>query len=619
MVTSVQLDYPKLPSLTICTDKAVVEKHDIGECIAVQSDLCSSFRIASKELGRGANAAVYRVFQKDTSDHEDSASHDEGAVVKFFDPCTEDKVGKQLVFMQEASMLAALQHHPNIVGFHGIFHATPGCTPWPNMATYALMMDYCGGGDLVEVLDQEKHPLTDGPARFIVRGLLSALAHVHSRGIVHRDVKAENILLRSDGNPVLADFGLACHKSNPTEMSRRCGSPGYAAPEVVQGQEYDEKVDIFGAGVVMYLLVTGRLPFHGPDVMSMFRRTLRCNVKFDVSRAGSSLDEHCKSCILSLLCKKADARPAAAIALSHTWFQEKVVEDEEDAMHMSTQSTRASGISCVSGSSGCWIEGRQRVPQVTESSFVSERSLPVSCRSSTSKSEQSSKIQAPKAFCAPAPPQIMKPANSVCNSLYRRRMRQMCGGAATGDDAMLDNGNCSPSAEEVVPGSCTDVMIELPRHPSVATSLRQKNSFRRKYQQICKPKASPAASVADEETVTPLEGRRAELWNEDLSDDVSPSNGDNVMTELPPKDYASPRRNLFHRRPQKPSNQDPVSHLHSDRLSMESVDQNCPCFDPEDVNWESECKAHSSGPSESQRIVVSRFLPTKLLRPRPSW
>ena len=87
-----------------------------------------------------------------------------------------------------------------------------------------------------------------------MRGLLAALQHIHQCGVVHRDVKSENLLLTDAMTVVLSDFGIAVRPDDEEAMKVRGGSIGYAAPEVLAGRQYGYAVDLFGAGVVKYVL-----------------------------------------------------------------------------------------------------------------------------------------------------------------------------------------------------------------------------------------------------------------------------------------------------------------------------------------------------------------------------
>jgi serine/threonine protein kinase len=324
--------------------------------------------------------------------------------VKFYCPDKDGDADKQHAnIMREVSVLTAVQQHPNIIGFHGIFHAAASSRPWPHQATYALLMEHCDGGDLARAMVRRRRPFPEKEVASILRCLLSALAHVHSRSVVHRDVKPENMFLKSDGNVILADFGLACFLADREQMSRRCGSPGYSAPELVMGAGYSEKVDVFAAGVVLHFLITCTLPFHGPDTNSTLRRTIRCQVKFEECERRWGLSHLCKSCILCLLAKSPRDRPSPEAALSHSWFQREHVskktsfdEQHDRALYESEESTHASGTSSPSPPSECSDHrcyGYSSLSHGVEESNLTNEHPPGDCPSSMPQTSKAAKMQ----------------------------------------------------------------------------------------------------------------------------------------------------------------------------------------------------------------------------------
>ena len=142
---------------------------------------------------------------------------------------------------------------------------------WESPGAYFLIFELFSGGNLREYL-KENGPLDEEKARFILRNLLEGVKYLHSKNIIHRDIKPDNILFRSENifkeNQIaLADFGLATFNDVPKYLYPRCGSPGFAAPEVFNysfaDQRYKLKSDMFGVGVTLFLMLTGRFPYPG--------------------------------------------------------------------------------------------------------------------------------------------------------------------------------------------------------------------------------------------------------------------------------------------------------------------------------------------------------------------
>ncbi|XP_030839128.1 5'-AMP-activated protein kinase catalytic subunit alpha-1 isoform X3 [Strongylocentrotus purpuratus] len=148
--------------------------------------------------------------------------------------------------------------HPNIVRLYETITS-------PQL--YCLIMEYVPGRDLLTLVRGQKGGrLKEGVARRFVRQLVSALHHMHEHGIVHRDLKMENIMMdKQRENVKIIDFGLS-NQCGPEELFKtHCGSPEYAAPELyVAGRDYGPEVDIWSLGVIMFAMVTGKLPFTTP-------------------------------------------------------------------------------------------------------------------------------------------------------------------------------------------------------------------------------------------------------------------------------------------------------------------------------------------------------------------
>ena len=116
-----------------------------------------------------------------------------------------------------------------------------------------------------------------------MKNLLEALNYIHSQNIVHRDLKPENIILKSKDNDYdlsLADFGLAARIEEEMPLERGCGSPGYIAPELLNQEGYGTKADMFSAGAIMHILLTGKKLFYGKNAKQLTKINQMCEIKY---------------------------------------------------------------------------------------------------------------------------------------------------------------------------------------------------------------------------------------------------------------------------------------------------------------------------------------------------
>ena len=169
-------------------------------------------------------------------------------------------------FRREARSAAGLGH-PNIVAVHD-WGAVDG--------VYFMVMEFVHGQSLREVLNAEGL-LAPAQATEVLLPVLSALQHAHRQGIVHRDVKPENIMLTRDGAVKVADFGLARAYADAqiTQAGNVTGTVQYLAPEQLQGEPADPRTDLYSLGIVAYEMLTGRIPFSGETPMAIAYKHLR--------------------------------------------------------------------------------------------------------------------------------------------------------------------------------------------------------------------------------------------------------------------------------------------------------------------------------------------------------
>lgn len=227
----------------------------------------------------------------------------------------------------EIGCLADCRGHPNITTLVAAFYsdqvlgmpdaANDGTTSLPEhnhgLLNFNIVLGFCPNGDLFDLLERS-WPLPLKQSLHIMTGLFSALEHMHSMGYLHRDVKAENVLLGSEGQAVLADFGIAAHVDDAEAMKTFRGTPGYAAPEIVNSETFGFPVDIFSAGVLFYRVLSNKMPFPGENSNAILRKTSSCKIKFDRQSFGEC--DGCLHFLLRLLLQKDPAmRPKSSHAL----------------------------------------------------------------------------------------------------------------------------------------------------------------------------------------------------------------------------------------------------------------------------------------------------------------
>ncbi|THU44227.1 hypothetical protein C4D60_Mb02t05180 [Musa balbisiana] len=219
----------------------------------------------------------------------------------------------------EIEVMAWLSGHPNVVDLKAVYEAND---------YVHIVMELCAGGELFDRL--EKHGcFPECEAAILFRHLMEVVVFCHDKGVVHRDLKPENILMatKSSSSPIkLADFGLATYIKPGESLSGTVGSPFYIAPEVLTGG-YNEAADVWSAGVILYILLSGMPPFWGKTKSKIFESVRSAELRFP-SDPWRSVSDSAKELIRGMLCRDPAKRLTAKQVIDHSWIKEHVQQHE---------------------------------------------------------------------------------------------------------------------------------------------------------------------------------------------------------------------------------------------------------------------------------------------------
>ena len=217
---------------------------------------------------------------------------------------TNSKLGPR--FELEIRILQQM-NHPNIVALYDLLE---------DSQNYYVMMEFCPNGELFQYIIDHRF-LKEEDAKKYMHQLISALAYIHRMKVAHRDLKPENLLIDKDGNIKISDFGFSRYVGENNLVTTSCGSPCYAAPECISGKPYDGlKSDIWSAGVILFAMVTGQLPWTKRNQKELFEQITKGEYKIP-----PYLTKECKDLIEGMMCVDPSKRLDEEGIMNHPWMK----------------------------------------------------------------------------------------------------------------------------------------------------------------------------------------------------------------------------------------------------------------------------------------------------------
>jgi len=253
----------------------------------------------------GKKVAIKCVLRKDLPPPDDAAIYDECAI------------------------LASLSH-PHIVPLIDFFDEKD---------CYFIVMELMSGGDLFDRIGKKKL-YCEADARDLIVKMIKAVGYCHTRKIAHCDMKPKNLLLLSEDNDSyikLADFGFAARVHEPKSLTKQCGTPFFVSPEILMRKSYDQQSDMWSVGCIVYLLLSGNLPFMGRSQKELFRKIVAGKFVFD-DDDWDDVSDDAKDLIRKLLVLDPDKRLTATDALRHKWL--KMTRDQLQRVTLSGTAQR---------------------------------------------------------------------------------------------------------------------------------------------------------------------------------------------------------------------------------------------------------------------------------------
>jgi len=257
-----------------------------------------------KVLGKGAFSSVYRSKNKFT---------DEEVAIKVVQK--RDIKPRDLELLEREIKILKKLRHPNIVRLYDLFDGPE---------KLYIVLELVPGGELFDQL-VKNGSYSESDARSLITQVLEGVDYMHKNGVVHRDLKPDNLLCQDATHIKIADFGMSKDVPTMGMLKTAVGTPSYIAPEIIQGINqtcYDSGCDIWSVGVLTYVILSGYTPFWGNTQDQLFSRITKAVFDFP-SPEWDVVSEQAKDFIKSLLTPDPGDRPSAEASLNHDWIKTK--------------------------------------------------------------------------------------------------------------------------------------------------------------------------------------------------------------------------------------------------------------------------------------------------------
>ena len=291
------IDFDYISRLESKVLSSIVELQDLG----------SRYQIGD-EIGRGTFATVTKVIDRKSK------------LIFAAKTIDTERAGNRAMNLvkQEVTILSHLRH-PGVLSLDNIFTSN---------SCFHIITEYLPGGPLLEKVTGFQN-YSEFVAATLIRNLTYAVKYFHSRGVVHRDLKPENIVLKVSsgeevqllGSATIIDFGIAgWSRGSKRPFLGMAGTPRYMAPEVVSSRPYGKEVDMWGLGLLLYILIAGKMPFNGRNSSELFKEIREKELIFEPTFLWSRVSDNCRNFVKQLFQKDPDDRMTADAAVQHEWL-----------------------------------------------------------------------------------------------------------------------------------------------------------------------------------------------------------------------------------------------------------------------------------------------------------